>query len=116
DIIRSDLRLDDPKGTVCLLNKAIFEGLARMRMEVAELRMLRWTCGKTMVDMIPNRVLRAELDVDIIIDKKREGRLIWFGHVKRKPQTEPVRRVEALLVNGLKRKGRAKLRSDDILK
>ncbi|GKC40317.1 putative deoxyhypusine synthase [Tanacetum coccineum] len=36
------------------------------------LRMLRWTCGKTMVDMIPNRVFRAELDVDFIIDKMRE--------------------------------------------
>ncbi|GKG38225.1 hypothetical protein Tco_0457448, partial [Tanacetum coccineum] len=50
------------------------------RVEVAELRMLRWTCGKTMVDMIPNRVFRAGLDVDSIIDKMREGRLRWFGH------------------------------------
>nr|GEW16094.1 hypothetical protein [Tanacetum cinerariifolium] len=30
DSIRSDLRLDDAKGTVCLLNEAIFEGLVRM--------------------------------------------------------------------------------------
>nr|GEU52687.1 reverse transcriptase domain-containing protein [Tanacetum cinerariifolium] len=30
DSIRSDLRLDDAKGTACLLNEAIFEGLARM--------------------------------------------------------------------------------------
>ncbi|GJZ37483.1 hypothetical protein Tco_0583674 [Tanacetum coccineum] len=56
------------------------------RVEVAELRMLRWTCGKTMVDMIPNGVFRAELDVDSIIDKMREGRLRWFGHVKRRPK------------------------------
>nr|GEV24311.1 hypothetical protein [Tanacetum cinerariifolium] len=33
DIIRSDLRLDDAKGTACLLNEEIFEGLARMRYE-----------------------------------------------------------------------------------
>ncbi|GJW09732.1 retrovirus-related pol polyprotein LINE-1 [Tanacetum coccineum] len=57
------------------------------REEVAESRMLRWTCGKTMVDMIPNGVFRAELDVDSIIDKMREGRLRWFGHVKRRPET-----------------------------
>nr|GEW55862.1 hypothetical protein [Tanacetum cinerariifolium] len=31
--------------------------------KVAELRMLRWICGKTMIDMIPNGVFRAELDV-----------------------------------------------------
>nr|GEZ65063.1 hypothetical protein [Tanacetum cinerariifolium] len=30
DIIRSDLRFDDAEGTTCLLNEAIFEGLARM--------------------------------------------------------------------------------------
>nr|GEU54005.1 ribonuclease H-like domain, reverse transcriptase, RNA-dependent DNA polymerase [Tanacetum cinerariifolium] len=30
DSIRSDLRFDDAEGTVCLLNEAIFEGLARM--------------------------------------------------------------------------------------
>ncbi|GKC15798.1 retrovirus-related pol polyprotein LINE-1 [Tanacetum coccineum] len=35
------------------------------RVEVTELRMLRWTYGKTMVDMIPNGVFRAELDVDL---------------------------------------------------
>nr|GEV81607.1 hypothetical protein [Tanacetum cinerariifolium] len=34
------------------------------RVEVAELRMLRWTCGRTMVDMIPNGVFRAVLEVD----------------------------------------------------
>nr|GEV58943.1 histone deacetylase 14 [Tanacetum cinerariifolium] len=49
------------------------------RVEVAELRMLRWTCGKTMVDMISNEVFRAALDVDSIIDKMREGRLRCLG-------------------------------------
>ncbi|GKA90489.1 hypothetical protein Tco_0812359 [Tanacetum coccineum] len=42
------------------------------RVEVAKLRMLRWTYSKTMVDMIPNEVFRAGLDVDSIIDKMRE--------------------------------------------
>nr|GEV13873.1 ribonuclease H-like domain-containing protein [Tanacetum cinerariifolium] len=31
DSTRSDLRFDDAEGTLCLLNEAIFEGLARMR-------------------------------------------------------------------------------------
>nr|GEW42770.1 hypothetical protein [Tanacetum cinerariifolium] len=42
------------------------------RMEVAELRMLRWTCGKIMLDMIPNGVYRAELEVETIINKMRK--------------------------------------------
>nr|GEV63279.1 hypothetical protein [Tanacetum cinerariifolium] len=86
------------------------------RVEVTELRMLRWTCGITMVDMIPNVVFRAELDVDSIIDKMREGRLRWFGHVKRRPQTAHVRRVEAMLVEGSRRRGRPKLRWENRLK
>nr|GEW31881.1 retrovirus-related Pol polyprotein LINE-1 [Tanacetum cinerariifolium] len=85
-------------------------------MEVAELRMLRWTCGRTMVDMIPNGVFKAVLEVDFIIDKMREGRLRWFGHVKRRPQTAPVKRVEALLVDGVRRMGRPKLIWEDRLK
>ncbi|GKA74047.1 hypothetical protein Tco_0780349 [Tanacetum coccineum] len=69
-----------------------------------------------MVDMIPNGVFRAGLDVDSIIDKMREGRLRWFGHVKRRPQNAPVRRVEAMLVEGSRRRGRPKLRWEDRLK
>ncbi|GJR70106.1 Sm-like protein LSM1B [Tanacetum coccineum] len=41
----------------------------------------------------------------------REGRLRWFGHVKRRPQPPPVRRAKALLVDGLRRRGRPKLRN-----
>ncbi|GJV97159.1 retrovirus-related pol polyprotein LINE-1 [Tanacetum coccineum] len=86
------------------------------RVEVAELRMLRWTSGKTMVDMIPNGVFRVELGVASIIDKMMEGGLRWFGHVKRRPQTAPVRRVEAMLVEGSRRRGRPKLRWEDRIK
>ncbi|GKC68632.1 hypothetical protein Tco_1101230, partial [Tanacetum coccineum] len=86
------------------------------RMEVAELRMLRWTCGKTMLDMIPNGVYRAELEVETIINKMGDGRLRWFGHVRRRPQSTPVRRVEALVVDGMRRRGRPKLRWEDRVK
>ena len=37
------------------------------RVEVAELRILKWTCGKTVLDIIPNRVFRPEVEVEIII-------------------------------------------------
>nr|GEW42769.1 integrator complex subunit 11 [Tanacetum cinerariifolium] len=86
------------------------------RMEVTELRMLRWTCGKTMLDMIPNGVYRAELEVETIINKMREGRLRWFGHVRRRPLSALVRRVEALVVDDIRRRGRPKLRWEDKVK
>ena len=37
--------------------------------EVAEIRMLRWTGGKTMLDIFPNGVFRTELEVVTIIYK-----------------------------------------------
>ncbi|GJR89279.1 RNA-directed DNA polymerase, eukaryota [Tanacetum coccineum] len=80
------------------------------RMEVAKMRMLRWTCGKTIFDMIPNRVFRTNLQVVTIVNKMREGRLRWFEHVKRRPQSAPVRSVEALTVDGARRRGSPKLR------
>nr|GEV20937.1 hypothetical protein [Tanacetum cinerariifolium] len=89
---------------------------AQNRVEVAKSKMLRWTCGKTMVDMIPNGVFRVELDVDYIIDKMREERLRWFRHVRRRPQSALVRRVEAMLVEGSRRRGRPKHRWEDRLK
>nr|GEV62160.1 reverse transcriptase domain-containing protein [Tanacetum cinerariifolium] len=87
-----------------------------IRVEVAELRMLRWTCGKTLLDMIPNGVYRAQLEVEMNINKMREGRLRWFRNVKRRPQSSPVRRVEALVVDGLRRRGRPKLTWEDKVK
>nr|GEV15004.1 hypothetical protein [Tanacetum cinerariifolium] len=54
--------------------------------------------------MTPNGVFRAELEVESIIHKMREGRLRWFGHVKRRGQTAPVRRVKVLFVDGLRRR------------
>nr|GEX69745.1 integrator complex subunit 11 [Tanacetum cinerariifolium] len=48
--------------------------------------------------------------------KMMEGRLRWFVHVKRRPETTPVRRVEAMLLEGSKRRGRPKLRWEDRLK
>ncbi|XP_071699213.1 uncharacterized protein [Rutidosis leptorrhynchoides] len=51
-----------------------------------------------------------------IIDKLREERLRWFGHVRRRPLTAPVRRVEALTVDGVRRRGRPNRRWEDRLK
>nr|GEV47439.1 hypothetical protein [Tanacetum cinerariifolium] len=87
-----------------------------LKVEVAELRMLRWTCGETLLEMIPNGVYSGKLEVETIINKMREGRLRWFGHVRRRPQLAPVRRVEALVVDGLRRRGGPKLRWEDRVK
>ncbi|GJZ29287.1 hypothetical protein Tco_0573934 [Tanacetum coccineum] len=78
------------------------------------MRMLRRTSGKTILDMIPNGVFRRNLQVTTIVNKIRKVRLRWFGHVKRRPQSEPVRGVESITVDGMRRRGRPKLRWEDI--
>ncbi|GKA72708.1 hypothetical protein Tco_0778924 [Tanacetum coccineum] len=104
-------------GSECWPYQKAHSAEQTMIMKVAELRMVGGgPCGKSMVDMIPNIVFRAELDFDSIIDKMREGRLRWFGHLKRRPQTAPVRRVKAMVVDGSRRRGRPKLRWEDRLK
>ncbi|GJS12252.1 putative cytochrome P450 [Tanacetum coccineum] len=80
-----------------------------------KLRMIRWTSGKTMLNMILNGDFRVKLEVKMIIHKMRERRLRWFGHVKKRPQTSPVRRVEAMLVDSLRRRARPKLMWEDKL-
>nr|GEZ91610.1 hypothetical protein [Tanacetum cinerariifolium] len=50
------------------------------------------------------------------VAKFRMLRLRWFGHVKRTPQSVPVRTVEAMVVEGTRRRGRPKLRWEDRLK
>nr|XP_043619607.1 uncharacterized protein LOC122591401 [Erigeron canadensis] len=65
--------------------------LQASRVEVTEMRMLRWSCGKTLLDRIPTGVFRDELEVGTVINKQREGRLRWFGHVRRRDRTAPLR-------------------------
>ncbi|KAD6795909.1 hypothetical protein E3N88_06805 [Mikania micrantha] len=76
------------------------------KLETAEMRMLRWMCGHTRLDRIRNEVFREKLQVANISEKIREGRLRWFGHVKRRSQLAPVRKVVLLTVEGKRGRGR----------
>ena len=70
--------------------------------------MLRWMCGKAMMDKIKNQEFREKLGVAPLSAKMRENRLRWFGHVQRKPIEAPVRRIETIIVEGKRSRGRPK--------
>ncbi|KAH0461367.1 hypothetical protein IEQ34_008942 [Dendrobium chrysotoxum] len=74
---------------------------------VAEMRMLRWMSGFTLRDRIRNEHIREKVGVAPVEDKIRESRLRWFGHIKRRPSDDPVRKVEVLDLTYVK-KGRGR--------
>ncbi|KAK3514018.1 hypothetical protein QTP70_001294 [Hemibagrus guttatus] len=53
-------------------------------LEVAELKMLRFSLGVTRLDRIRNEYIRGTAHVGCLGDKVREDRLRWFGHVQRR--------------------------------
>ncbi|KAH1202901.1 hypothetical protein GmHk_17G049252 [Glycine max] len=79
-------------GTECWAVKSQHEN----KVGVAEMRMLRWMCGKTRQDKIRNEAIRERVGVAPIVEKMVENRLRWFGHVERKPVDSVVRRVDQM--------------------
>ncbi|KAK3523202.1 hypothetical protein QTP86_021761 [Hemibagrus guttatus] len=53
-------------------------------LEVAQLKMLRFSLGVTRLDRIRNEYIRGTAHVGRLGDKVREARLRWFGHVQRR--------------------------------
>ncbi|KAK3552176.1 hypothetical protein QTP86_005104 [Hemibagrus guttatus] len=53
-------------------------------LEVAELKMLKFSLGVTRLDRIRNEYIRGTAHVGRLGDKVREARLRWFGHVQRR--------------------------------
>ena len=56
------------------------------KLEVAEIRMLRWMCGVTKLDKIRNERIRGTTKVGEITKKVQEMRFKWHGHVMRREE------------------------------
>ena len=54
------------------------------KMEVAEMKMLRWTLGVTRRDEVRNRRIRGTAKTANLGDRMRGLRLRRFGHVRRR--------------------------------
>jgi len=70
--------------------------------------MVRWMCGVTVKNRISSMELYNRLDVEMVSDVVRRGRLRWFGHVERKSHDDWVSACRDLEVEGVKRKGRSR--------
>ena len=56
------------------------------KMEVAELKMVRWALGVTRKDKIRNEYVRGSAKIAKLGDKLRNARLRWYGQVKRREE------------------------------
>ena len=80
------------------------------KLDVAEMRMLRWMSGVTKLDRIGNERIRGTTNVGEISKKVQESRLKWYGHVLRREDDYVGKRVMAMEVAGKRRRGRPKRR------
>ncbi|KAK3541125.1 hypothetical protein QTP86_015736 [Hemibagrus guttatus] len=82
-------------------------------LEVAELKMLRFSLGVTRLDRIRNEYIRGTAHVGRLRDKVRETRLRWFGHVQRRESEYIGRRMLDMELPGRRQRGRPKRRYMD---
>ena len=85
-------------------------------LEVAEIKMLRFSLGVTRKDRIRNEHIRGTAHVGRFGDKVREARLRWFGHVQRRDVEYIGRRLMKMEVPGRRKRGRPKRRFRDVVK
>ena len=86
------------------------------KLEVAEMRMLRWMCGVTKLDKIRNERIRGTTKVGKITKKVQERRLNWYGHVMRREEHYVGRRAMEMKVQTRRKRGRPKRRWLDKIK
>ena len=81
-------------------------------MQVAEIKMLRWSLGMTRKDRIKNEELRRIVEVGGITEKIQEARLRWLGYVVRRDDDYVGERKRGMVV-GRKKRGRPRRRRED---
>ncbi|KAK3520147.1 hypothetical protein QTP70_016254 [Hemibagrus guttatus] len=84
-------------------------------LEVAELKMLRFSLGVTRLDRIRNEYIRGTAHVGRLGDKVKEARLRWFGHVQRRDSEYIGRRMLDMGLPGRRQRGRPKRRYMDVI-
>ena len=83
------------------------------RIEVTEMRMLRWMCGVTLKYKIRNEHIRGTTRVAQASKKITERRLNWYGHVMRRDGEHILRKVLRADIPGKRKRGRPKTRWKD---
>lgn len=63
------------------------------RLHTNEMKMLRWAGGVTRLDKIKNEYIRGSFKVAPIVEKVKESRMRWYGHIHRRNGEHPVQKA-----------------------
>ncbi|KAF7710661.1 hypothetical protein HF521_009533 [Silurus meridionalis] len=85
-------------------------------LEVAKLKLLRFSLGVKRMDKIRNEFIRGTAHVERFGDKVREARLRWFGHVQRSDMSYIGRRMLRMEPPGRRKRGRPRRRFMDVVR
>ncbi|KAK3543841.1 hypothetical protein QTP70_030074, partial [Hemibagrus guttatus] len=118
---RENISENQGEGVRTVVRPAMLYGLETVslrkrqesELEVAELKMLRFSLGVTRLDRIRNEYIRGTAHVGRLGDKVREARLRWFGHVQRRESEYIGRRMLDKELPGRRKRGRPKRRYMD---
>ena len=70
------------------------------RLECTEMRMVRWLCGVSLRDRVPNAELRKRMGIESVSDAVKQNRLRWLGHVLQKDDDDWVKKIMLFEVEG----------------
>ena len=79
------------------------------RMATTEMRMVRWAMGVSLLEHRRNEEILGKAQMEAIATVIRRRRLEWFGHVKLRGETENIRAVAEMKMEGKRPRGRPKL-------
>ena len=99
---------------MCLYCDVAVTKAQERKMEVAEMKMLRFSIGKTRLDRIRNEEVRRRLGVVELGHQLRETRMRWLGHITRREETYVGKRMRQMVV-GKRKRGRPKRRWQDCI-
>ena len=85
-------------------------------LERTEMRMVRWIAGISLLERRESHDIRRMCGVCNVVEKAREARLRYYGHVVRREEEEPVKRAMGMPVVGRRSVGRQRIRWTDVIR
>ena len=85
-------------------------------LERTEMRMVRWIAGISLLERRESQDIRKMCGICSVVEKAREARLRYYGHVARREEEEPIRRAKDMPVIGRRSVGRQRIRWRDVIR